>query len=76
MDKKRILPEDYNKPVAYDVNGQPLYAHPPVAEGENDVKSQIVHVMRQSEPAKQMISDATKLKHLQSKKGFSNLKPK
>lgn len=73
MDKEKTLPEDYNKPVAYDVNGQPLYAHPPAAGGENAVKPQTVHIMRQNEPAKQMISDATKLKHLQSKKIFPTL---
>ena len=43
-------PVNYDKPVAYDADGQPLYAHP-VADEETDVTSQpvvpptIVHLL-------------------------------
>lgn len=40
-------PPDYNKPVAWDQNGQPLYARPP--------ESQVVHVSRPISPAEQTI---------------------
>lgn len=73
MDKEQPLPEDYSRPVAYDVNGQPLYAHPPVAQRQNDFQTQAVHLTRPTEPERQIISDATKLKHQQSKKIFPNL---
>jgi len=74
MDKQKPpLPIDYSKPVAYDVNGQPLYAHPPVNQADDLINNQTVHLMRPSEPARQIISDATKLKNRQSKKIFPGL---
>lgn len=74
MDKQKSpLPIDYSKPVAYDVNGQPLYAHPPVNQTDDLTNNQAVHLMRPSEPAKLIISDATKLKNRQSKKIFPSL---
>lgn len=74
MDKQKSpLPIDYSKPIAYDVNGQPLYAHPPVNQTDDLTNNQAVHLMRPSEPAKQIISDATKLKNRQSKKIFPGL---
>jgi membrane protein YdbS with pleckstrin-like domain len=65
--------EDYNKPVAYDTNGQPLYLHPPVAQAQTDNVTQAVHLIRPTEPEKQIISDATRLKHQQSVKTFPML---
>jgi hypothetical protein len=53
---------DYDKPVAYDDNGQPLYAHPPV-------ESDILADTNQS----QTISEETKSKHDQSVKAFPDL---
>ena len=73
MNKRKSLPLDYSKPVAYDVNGQPLYAHPPLNQSDNGDGTQTVHLMRPSEPAKQVISDSTKLKNRQSKKVFPGL---
>lgn len=73
MKSKKALPKDYNKPVAYDVNGQPLYAHPAVNQTETDIQTQAVHLIRPSEPEKQILSDATKLKHRHSKKAYPNL---
>lgn len=51
---------DYDKPVAYDVNGQPLYAHPPKHQNNS------VHISRPIEPEKPIISDAVKEKHKKS----------
>jgi len=74
MDKQKSpLPINYSKPVAYDVNGQPLYVHPPVNQTDDLTNNQAVHLMRPSEPTKQIISDATKLKNRQSKKIFPGL---
>jgi hypothetical protein len=60
--------EDYDKPVAYDAEGQPLYAHPP--KNQTDNNTQAVHLIRPTEPEKQIISDATKLKHQKSQKKY------
>lgn len=58
---------DYSKPVAYDANGQPLYAHPPMNQ------PQTVHIVRPSNPEKPVISDDVKLKHDRSKKLYPSL---
>ncbi len=61
---------DYNQPVAYDVDGRPLYAHPAVEQEKTSITTQGVHLIRPSEPEKQVISEATKQKHDQSKKDW------
>lgn len=64
--------EDYSRPVAYDVNGQPLYAHP--ADPTTDQKSPIsVHVSRPADPEAAVIDDATKLKHDESRRRYPAL---
>ena len=65
-------PIDYNKPVAYDVNGQPLYAHPPM-EPRDELTTQAVHMIRPADPEKLVISDAAKMRHDQSKRIYPNL---
>ena len=60
---------DYDKPVAYDVDGRPLYAHP----YEPDPQSKIVHVARPITPEKPVISEDVKLKHERSKQMFPDL---
>lgn len=43
---------DYDKPVAYDSEGRPLYAHPPVqGDARAPAKAQIIHARRPVEPA-------------------------
>src|ERR1035437_2590193 len=65
MNNDSIDTEQYDKPVAYDANGQPLYAHP------------VVQV--QPEPAPKPVdinsevSLETKLKHDSSKRYYPNL---
>ncbi|HRN96867.1 MAG TPA: PH domain-containing protein [Candidatus Saccharibacteria bacterium] len=61
------------RPVAYDANGQPLYAHPPAQDTSTATEKQVVHVARLTEPIKQEISDATKLKNERSKQMFPEL---
>lgn len=58
-------PQDYNQPVAYDAQGRPLYAHPPVeAAPQTPVATpQIVHVSRSVEPVKYEVSPEVKAKH-------------
>lgn len=69
MKKKEKTLKEYHKPVAYDADGKPLYSHPPV----NDPKIQNVHFIRSREPIPEVISDAVRLKHQQSKKTFPEL---
>jgi len=63
---------DYEKPVAYDAEGRPLYAHPAEQAQTNDSRPQFVQIVRSSEPEKQVISEELRLKHEQSKKEYSN----
>jgi len=67
---------DYDKPVAYDSEGHPLYAHPPkkvVEKVSNKNSTQFVHMTRVAEPAKIEISPQTKLKHERSRAAYPNL---
>lgn len=66
---------DYDKPVAYDANGQPLYSHPPIIQNQtvNEFHPQAVHIVRSSEPEAQVISDAVRLKHDRSKQMYPGL---
>lgn len=58
-------PPDYNQPVAYDAQGRPLYAHPPVQTQPvaPAAAPQIVHVSRSVEPVKYDISPEVKARH-------------
>lgn len=66
--------QDYSKPVAYDVDGRPLYAHPAneiVTEENKSSKS--VHFSRPVEIEKPFISVDTKIRHDQSKQHYPGL---
>lgn len=69
-DQPTIEPQ---KPVAYDTNGQPLYAAPtnqiPPAP-QPATPSQVVHVARATEPVPVEVSEETKKRHEESKKQF------
>lgn len=60
----------YDQPVAYDAQGRPLYAHPPVnpapATMTQPAAQQVVHIARAIDPIKQEISEETKKRHEQS----------
>ena len=70
MDKEQPSGSDYEKPVAYGVDGRPLYAHPSTDQTQSKPQTQAVHLIRPTEPEKQIVSKATKLKHEQSKRAF------
>jgi hypothetical protein len=74
MNPEEAKAADYEQPVAYDTDGRPLYAHPSQASrSEAMVASQAVHMARPAEPAKQFISDATKIKHDHSRQLYPTL---
>lgn len=73
MKSEQTLPEDYDKPVAYDANGRPLYAHPPTTLEEAESQNQTVHIMRPSEPEKQIVSESVKQKHDRSASEYPEL---
>lgn len=64
MDKP--TPQDYSKPVAYDVDGRPLYAHP----YQDNHQSKATEKLNQKKSA---ISDTDMLRHERSKKAFPNV---
>lgn len=66
---------DYDQPVAYDTDGNPLYKHPAqqITRPEAMVASQAVHLSRPAEPAKPFVSDATKVKHDRSRQLYPTL---
>lgn len=62
-------PQDYDQPVAYDVNGHPLYAHPPRVRVKAEKQTQAVRMIRQ-DPVRPVIDEETKLKNQRSKQLF------
>lgn len=65
---------DYSKPVAYDTNGRPLYAHPPTQKKtESSSAPQVVHWTRPLEPLAPHVSEAALEKHKQSIQTYPNL---
>ncbi len=68
------MPEiDYEKPVAYTPDGQPLYAHPSAGSAPAEAETTIVHMTRSMEPAKQEIPQAMKDKHDESVRKYPQL---
>ena len=65
-------PEDPLKPVAYDSQGRPLYAHPPTTEVET-VAPQQVHFSRAIDPVQPEISESVKAKHEESVRRYPQL---
>lgn len=62
------------KPVAYDVEGRPLYAAPVETVAVPDQSQhQVVHVSRAAEPLPVQVSDETKAKHDASVKAYPSL---
>lgn len=61
----------YHEPVAYDAQGRPLYAHPPVQQPpvpEAPQAPQVVQLMRPLEPAKPEVSPEAKARREESMK--------
>lgn len=64
--------QDYSKPVAYDQQGNPLYARPP--EGYvQQVPHQVVQVTRSMNPVEQPIPPEIMQRYEESRKKFPNL---
>jgi len=63
---------NYSEPVAYDAQGNPLYAHPPRLMTK-PAAEQIVHVARSMEPVKQEVSDEIKQRHERSVRQYPTL---
>ena len=77
---------DYTQPVAYDTNGQPLYAHPPQPQSQQQIAqpqvqvdprtigaapvSQVVHMSRAIDPVEPELSDEAKKRHEDSMKKY------
>ncbi len=68
-------PQDYSKPVAYDNQGRPLYAHPP-AQAQQPAPSnepQRVYISRPLKPEKAEVTPEVRALHEQSRKQFPRL---
>lgn len=63
-------PKDYSQPVAYDAEGNPLYAHPPQ---EEKPAPQVVHLSRPVEPVKPVVSLEIQSRHNHSRRRFPRL---
>lgn len=64
---------DYEKPVAYTPDGQPLYAHPAAGAEPVEQAPTIVHMIRSMEPVKQEISPEMKERHDESVRKYPHL---
>lgn len=67
--------QDYSKPVAYDSQGRPLYAHPPAqtqAQPQQE-QNQAFHVMRPFDPEAPTISAETQARAEASRKKYPGL---
>lgn len=62
------IPNNEQKPVAYDEQGRPLYLHPSI-----NAQPQVVHMARSANPVKIPLSDEVKKKHEASKIRYPNL---
>lgn len=63
--------QDYSQPVAYDNNGNPLYARPP--QNSSQEQPQLVYLSRPLEPAKPEMSEEIKQRAEESRKKYPNL---
>ncbi len=68
-------PTDYSKPVAYDSNGNPLYAHPPQlqAQPNEQVQQGVVHITRAIDPVEPVITPEMKRRHEEAARKYPTL---
>lgn len=64
-------PQPYDKPVAYDQYGNPLYAHPP--QNPQPQQPQVVHIARRIEPADQPVPPEIAKRHEESRRKYPHL---
>ena len=69
--------DTYDQPVAYDAQGRPLYAHPPIPPAPTKFSQpaveQVVHVVRSIDPIKQEVNDDMKKRHDRSVRLYPGL---
>lgn len=65
--------KDFDRPVAYTPDGEPLYAHPQTNTAPAPAETQIIHMTRSMEPVKQEIPPEMKEKHDQSVERYPHL---
>lgn len=63
--KPDLTEENYDRPVAYDVEGKPLYARPQAPEKP---APQVVHLSRAVEPVKMVVSPEVQARHDRSRR--------
>lgn len=63
-------PDTHDQPVAYDAQGNPLYAHPPKKEKP---APQVVHLSRPVEPVKPVVSPEAQKRHERSQRLYPYL---
>lgn len=67
-------PQDFDKPIAYDAEGRPLYAAPPQPQPTpSGTDHAVVHMARATEPVKPTISAELRQKHEESMRAFPGL---
>lgn len=70
-------PQDYNQPVAYDKDGNPLYAHPPQQPQQPPIPApvvpQVVQMTRAADPQMPHISEEAKRRHEESVRKYPSL---
>jgi len=66
-------PDSTPQPVAYDAEGRPLYAHPPVPQAPVAQQPQVVHVARAPLPEKPIITPEHQKLHDRSKRLYPML---
>jgi hypothetical protein len=65
---------DYDKPVAYDAQGRPLYAHPPVrGQAPNGVDPRVVYVARPLEPEAPRLTAEIEKRHNEACERYPHL---
>jgi len=65
--------QDYTQPVAYDNQGRPLYAHPPVGYAQPQPQPQFVHLSRAVSPEQQPIPPEIMQRYEASRKKYPHL---
>lgn len=71
-DQPKTSQTDFSKPVAYDQQGRPLYAHPPEQQS-TDEHPPVVYVTRPAEPMQPHISEAAAKRHEEAKHMYPHL---
>ncbi|HEX6258225.1 MAG TPA: PH domain-containing protein [Candidatus Saccharimonadales bacterium] len=66
-------PDPHAHPVAYDQDGRPLYAHPPVAAQPEQTAPQVVYVARPPQPQEQVVPESIRIRNEESRRRYPYL---